>query len=80
MQIRNSSGQQADFYPVRLPFGEVSYRYLLEVLSLNGRTVSKRIFNKTELKNEVNDRVNYGWEVTDFNTIPQLANPVQGAA
>tara|TARA_Y100001970_G_scaffold95868_3_gene120781 strand:+ start:45276 stop:45518 length:243 start_codon:yes stop_codon:yes gene_type:complete len=80
MQLRNNSGQQADFYPVRLPFGEVSYRYLLEVLSLNGRTVSKRIFNKTELKNEVNDRVNYGWEVTDFNTIPQLANPVQGAA
>ena len=80
MQLRNNSCQQADFYPVRLPFGEVSYRYLLEVLSLNGRTVSKRIFNRSELKNEVNDRVNYGWEVTDFNTIPQLGNPVQGAA
>ena len=53
MQLRNSSGQQADFYPVRLPFGEVSYRYLLEVLSLNGRTVNKRFINTNYLNNEV---------------------------
>ena len=80
MQIRNSSGQQADYYAVRLPFGEVSYRYLLEVLSLNGRTVNKRFINTNELDSEVQERVNYGWDVTDFNTIPQLGNPVLGAA
>tara|TARA_B100001996_G_scaffold199430_1_gene152658 strand:- start:3598 stop:3840 length:243 start_codon:yes stop_codon:yes gene_type:complete len=80
MQLRNNSGQQADFYPVRLPFGEVSYRYLLEVLSLNGRTVNKRFIQTNDLDSEVSERVNYGWDVTDFNTIPQLGNPVLGAA
>jgi len=70
-----------DFYPIKTPFGDVSKTWFLKVLTFMGQSQSKKFLNKVEMNREINEYLNHNvpYEVIDFNTIPQLANPFHGA-
>jgi hypothetical protein len=41
--------------------------------------MSKKFIRKNDMFNEINDRIEYGYEVIDFNTVRQVGNPITGA-
>jgi hypothetical protein len=41
--------------------------------------MSKKVITKKEFIRECDERIGMGYQVTDFNTLPQLANPMWGA-
>jgi hypothetical protein len=66
-----------DFYPIKTPMGNVSKEWYLKTLTFQGKTQSKEFLNRIEMSLEVENYLNHSipYEVVDFNTIPQLANP-----
>lgn len=66
-----------DFYPIKTPSGNVSKEWYLKTLTFQGKTQSKEFLNRIEMNLEVENYLNHSipYEVVDFNTIPQLANP-----
>jgi hypothetical protein len=66
-----------DFYPIKTPSGNVSKEWFLKTLTFQGKTQSKEFLNRIEMNLEVDNYLNHSipYEVVDFNTIPQLANP-----
>jgi hypothetical protein len=66
-----------DFYPIKTPFGDVSKEWCLKILTFMGKTQSKKFLNRVEMHLEIQEYLNHTipYEVVDFNTIPQLANP-----
>ena len=79
-KIDGQPSMVVDFYPVKLPYGDISSRHMFKVLSFRGvDTMSKKIITKREFEREMDERIGMGWEVTDFHTIPQLCNPMNGA-
>lgn len=66
-----------DFYPIKTPSGNVSKEWYLKTLTFQGKTQSKEFLNRIEMSLEVENYLNHSipYEVVDFNTIPQLANP-----
>jgi len=68
-----------DFYPVKNSYGDVSREWFIQILTFLGGTQSKKYLNRVEVGIQVRERLAYGYEVIDFNTIPQLGNPMSGA-
>lgn len=66
-----------DFYPIKTPMGNVSKEWFLKTLTFQGETQSKKFVNRIEMSLEVENYLNHSipYEVVEFNTIPQLANP-----
>lgn len=66
-----------DFYPIKTPMGDVSKEWFLKTLTFQGKTQSKKFVNRIEMSLEVENYLNHSipYEVVEFNTIPQLANP-----
>ena len=66
-----------DFYPIKTPMGNVSKEWFLKTLTFQGETQSKKFVNRIEMNLEVENYLNHliPYEVIEFNTIPQLANP-----
>ena len=66
-----------DFYPIKTPMGDVSKEWFLKTLTFQGETQSKKFVNRIEMSLEVENYLNHSipYEVVEFNTIPQLANP-----
>jgi hypothetical protein len=78
MKLKSQDGNMVvDFYPIKTPFGDVSKEWFLKTLTFAGQTQSKRFLNRIEMNLEVEEYLNHKipYEVVDFNTIPQLANP-----
>ena len=78
MKLQSKDGNMVvDFYPIKTPMGNVSEEWFLKVLSFRGETQSKKFLSRIEMSLQLDDyferKVPY--EVVDFNTIPQLANP-----
>jgi hypothetical protein len=74
------SNSVVDYYPVKFVDGTILTEWFLRVVSFKGtQTTSKKFLRKGDMFSEVNDRVAYGYEVIDFNLIPQLGNPLCGA-
>ena len=65
-----------DYFPIKLPMGDISFKYLLQVVTNKGNTVSKEFPLRSNFESVINDYVDSGWTVTNFNEIPQLANPM----
>jgi len=78
MKLQSKDGSMVvDFYPIKTPFGDVSKEWCLKVLTFMGKTQSKKFLNRVEMHLEIQEYLNHTipYEVLDFNTIPQLANP-----
>lgn len=78
MKLQSNDGNMVvDFYPIKTPFGDVSKEWCLKVLTFMGKTQSKKFLNRIEMNLEVQKYLSHTipYEVVDFNTIPQLANP-----
>jgi len=79
MKLQSKNGSMVvDFYPIKTPFGDVSKEWFLKILTFMGKTQSKKFLNRVEMNLEIREYLNnipIPYEVVDFNTIPQLANP-----
>ena len=78
MKLQSKDGSMVvDFYPIKTPFGDVSKEWCLKTLTFMGKTQSKKFLNRVEMHLEIQEYLNHTipYEVVDFNTIPQLANP-----
>ena len=78
MRLQSKDGSMVvDFYPIKTPFGDVSKEWFLKTLTFMGQTQSKIFLNRIEMNLEIQEYLNHTipYEVVDFNTIPQLANP-----
>jgi hypothetical protein len=78
MKLQSKDGSMVvDFYPIKTPFGDVSQEWCLKILTFMGKTQSKKFLNRVEMHLEIQEYLNHTipYEVVDFNTIPQLANP-----
>ena len=81
MKLQSQDGSMVvDFYPIKNPQGNVVKEWYLKVLSFMGETQSKKFLNRIEMNLEIESYLNHSipYEVVDFNTIPQLANPFAG--
>ena len=78
MKLQSNDGNMVvDFYPIKTPFGDVSKEWCMKILTFMGKTQSKKFLNRVEMHLEIQEYLNHTipYEVIDFNTIPQLANP-----
>ena len=78
MKLQSNDGSMVvDFYPIKTLTGNVSGEWFLKVLTFQGETQSKKFLNRIEMKLQLDDYLEreIPYEVVDFNTIPQLANP-----
>ena len=78
MRLQSQDGNMVvDFYPIKTPFGDVSKEWCLKTLTFMGKSQSKKFLNRIEMNLEIEEYLNHTipYEVVDFNTIPQLANP-----
>ena len=78
MKLQSNDGAMVvDYYPIKNPMGDVSAEWFLKVLSFQGETQSKKFLSRIEMKLQLDDYLEreIPYEVVDFNTIPQLANP-----
>ena len=75
-----STASTVDYYPVKFVDGTLMSDWFLRVVSFSGSdATSKKFLRKKDMFDEVNDRIAYGYEVIDFNVIPQMGNPLCGA-
>jgi len=80
MKLQSKDGSMVvDFYPVKNCYGDVSKEWFIQILTFLGGTQSKKYLNRVEMGIQVRERLAYDYEVIDFNTIPQLGNPMSGA-
>lgn len=79
MRLQSQDGNMVvDFYPIKTPMGDVSKEWFLKTLTFMGETQSKKFLNRVEMNLEIEEYLNnipIPYEVVEFNTIPQLANP-----
>ena len=79
MRLQSQDGNMVvDFYPIKTPMGDVSKEWFLKTLTFMGETQSKKFLNRVEMNLEIEEYINnipIPYEVVEFNTIPQLANP-----
>ena len=69
------------FYPVKLPYGDISEAFVFKVLEWQGiETISKKFINKVEHKVQLKEYESFGYVVVkDNSNLPQLGNPMAGA-
>ena len=77
MQLTSKDGNMVvDFYPVKFATGEIHNRLMLKVVTFMGKTQSMRLFNRKEMIEACNSRLDiHGYQVTDFLTEPQQYMP-----
>jgi hypothetical protein len=78
MKLQSKDGNMVvDFYPIKTLYGDVSKEWCMKILTFMGKTQSKKFLNRVEMHLEIQEYLNHTipYEVIDFNTIPQLANP-----
>ena len=78
MQLTAKVGSMLlDFYPIK-GWDDISIPgKFLRILTFRGETQTKRIVSSETMDSEVIDRVdNYGYNVTDYHTIPQYSSQI----
>ena len=78
MKLQSKDGSMVvDFYPIKTPMGDVSKEWYLKTLTFMGESQSKKFLNRIEMNLEIQEYLNHTipYEIVDFNTTPQLANP-----
>jgi len=82
MRLQSIDGTMiVDYYPIKLSNNQIVPNKFLQVLAWQGVEVqSKKVVSKKDMEDSVNNRVyGYGYNVIEFNTLPQYANPMAGA-
>ena len=79
MQISSSKGSMVlDFYPIKDWNNNIIPDKFLRILTFRGQTQNKRIVSSAIMDEDVINRVdNYGYKVTNYNTIPQYSSLVK---
>ena len=80
--LRSKDGTMVvSFYPVKVPYGDISNTWTLKVLEWKGiDTISKKCLNMRDKSLEIAERIAMGYSVIQDNSnLPQLANPMNGA-
>jgi hypothetical protein len=80
--LRSKDGTMVvSFYPVKLPYGDVSNAFVFKVLEWKGvETISKKFIKKVEQKVQLKEYESLGYVVVkDNSNLPQLGNPMAGA-
>ena len=75
MQISAKGGSMVlDFYPIKDWSNNIIPDKFLRILTFRGQTQNKRIVTSAIMDEDVINRVdNYGYKVTNYNTIPQYS-------
>ena len=75
MQIQAKGGSMVlDFYPIKDWSNNIIPDKFLRILTFRGQTQNKRIVTSAIMDEDVINRVdNYGYKVTNYNTIPQYS-------
>tara|TARA_R110000868_G_scaffold409828_1_gene696179 strand:- start:4828 stop:5082 length:255 start_codon:yes stop_codon:yes gene_type:complete len=80
--MKLKSGNDAlviDYYPVQFVDGTLLDEWFLKIVySEKVDKMSKRFIRKNDMFDEINERIEYGYEVIDFNTVRQVGNPITG--
>jgi hypothetical protein len=81
MKLQSTTGSMVvDYYPVQLSSGDISANHLMKVVKFQGiDTMSTSFVTKRTFERECAERIGIGYNVVDFNTTPQLGNPMAGA-
>ena len=79
MQISAKGGSMVlDFYPIKDWSNNIIPDKFLRILTFRGQTQNKRIVTSAIMDEDVINRVdNYGYKVTNYNTIPQYSSLVK---
>ena len=79
MQIQAKGGSMVlDFYPIKDWSNNIIPDKFLRILTFRGQTQNKRIVTSAIMDEDVINRVdNYGYKVTNYNTIPQYSSLVK---
>ena len=76
MKLQSKDGAMVvDYYPTKNMKGVESKEWFLKILTFMGETQSKDMVNRIEMDIQVNERLDLGYNVIGFNTIPQFVNP-----
>jgi hypothetical protein len=74
-QINGNPSMVVDYFPVK-----DSTQFMFKVSKFQGvETMSYKCITKRDFERELNERIGYGWEVTNFNTEVKNVNPMSGA-
>jgi hypothetical protein len=76
MQLTSATGSMVvDYYPIK-----DSTNFLYKVLKFQGvDTMSTKCITKRDFERECEERIGFGYEVTNFNTESVNVNPMNGA-
>jgi hypothetical protein len=76
MQLTSNTGTMVvDYYPI-----SNSTQFVYKVLKFQGvDTMSTKCISKRDFERECEERIDMGYEVTDFNTESVNVNPMAGA-
>jgi hypothetical protein len=74
-KIDGQPSMTVDYFPVK-----DSNQFMFKVLKFRGiDTMSYKCITKKDFEREMDERIDLGWEVTDFNTEERNVNPMNGA-
>jgi hypothetical protein len=81
MKLQSTTGTMIiDYHPVMFDDNTPLEDWFLKIVSMEGSdAMSKKFIRKNDMFDEINERVNIGYEVIDFNTDYQVGNPITGA-
>ena len=81
MKLKSNNGELVvDYYPVQFVDGTLLDEWFLKIVySKDMNKLTKNFIRKNDMFDEINERIEYGYEVIDFNTIRQVGNPITGA-
>ena len=80
MKLKSNNGELVvDYYPVQFVDGTLLDEWFLKIVySEKIDKMSKKFIRKNDMFDEINERIEYGYQVIDFNTIRQVGNPITG--
>jgi hypothetical protein len=80
MKLKSSNDTLViDYYPVQFVDGTLLDEWFLKIVySEKVDKMSKSFIRKNDMFDEINERIEYGYEVIDFNTVRQVGNPITG--
>ena len=80
MKLKSNNGELVvDYYPVQFVDGTLLDEWFLKIVySKDMNKLTKNFIRKNDMFDEINERIEYGYQVIDFNTIRQVGNPITG--
>ena len=75
----NTNTVVIDYYPVKFVDGTILNEWFLKIVSSEDiDRIFKKFIRKNDMFSEIDECVEYGYNVVDFNTNYQVGNPITG--